>query len=145
MTSKIGSNSQPTKDRIKDFVAAYVACDEKSAEINDERAGIRERVKDLGLDTKAFQDAVSRAKKDRSKKEGYDESMQIIVEALGEMDQDDLFSFIDERREEKERLREEKKAKADEFKPAAERAPKNGKSVKPDGVAQADAYLAANG
>lgn len=133
MTSaKIGHNLTSTKDQIKTFVGQYVKCDEKSQELNDERADIRAKVEELGLDTKAFQDAVSRAKKDRRKKEGYDESMAVIKDALGEMNHDDLFAYMDKREEEKEKAREAKakeKAKADEFKPAAERKPKNSKVI----------------
>lgn len=134
--AKIGHNSTSTKDQIKTFVGQYVKCDEKSQELNDERAEIRAKVEELGLDTKAFQDAVSRAKKDRRKKEGYDESMAVIKDALGEMNHDDLFAYMDKREEEKEaaraakaKEREKEKAKADEFKPAAERKPKNGKVI----------------
>jgi len=155
--AKIGHNSASTKDQIKDFVAKYVKCDERSQELNDDRAAIRTKVEELGLDTKAFQDAVSRAKKDRRKKEGYDESLKVIVEALGEMNQDDLFAYMDKREEEKEKAREAKKEKADKFKDAPDRKPKNAKVVsgkdaasgeKPGqsiGQQQAAAYLAAHG
>jgi len=146
-TSTIGHNIKATQEKIKDYVHQYVDCDARSQEINDERADIREKVSDLGLDTKAFQDAVSRAKKDRKKKEGYDESMAVIKEALGEMDMDDLFAYIDEREEAKAAAKEEKKAakakekeKDDEYKAAPDRKPKSGKSV---GEQQAKAVLAA--
>jgi len=130
-TGKIGHNSASTKDQIKAHIAEYVKCDEQSQVLNDKRTDIRGKVEELGLDTKAFQDAVSRAKKDRRKKEGYDESLKVIVEALGDMNQDDLFAYLDKREDEKEKAREAKakerekqKAKDDEFKPAAERKPK---------------------
>lgn len=132
----MGHNTGPIKDQIKDYVSKYVSCDEKSAALNDERTEIRAKVEELGLDTKAFQDAVARCKKDRKKKEGYDESMKVIVDALGEMNMDDLFSWQDNReakkakeREDKAKKREEEKKKADEFKPAAERKPKPGKVI----------------
>lgn len=127
-----GHNSKSTNEQLKTYVAQYVKCDERSMELNNERTDIRGKVEELGLDTKAFQDAVARAKKDRRKKEGYDESMKVMTEVLGNMNQDDLFAYLDKREEEKEKAREaraKEKAKADEFKPAAERKPKNGKVI----------------
>ena len=138
-TAKIGHNVFSTKEQIKQYVAQYVHCDEQSQLLSDERLKIREKVSELGLDTKAFQDAVSRAKKDRKKKDGYDESLRIIVEALGELNHDDLFAYIDRRELEKEKAREARekaKEKADEFKAAPDRKPKNAKAI---GIQQAEA------
>lgn len=131
-----GHNSKSTTEQLKTYVAQYVKCDEKSMELNNERTEIRSKVEELGIDTKTFQDAVAGAKKDRRKKEGYDESMKVMTEVLGDMNQDDLFAYLDKREEEKEQARaakakerEKEKAKADEFKPAAERKPKNSKVI----------------
>jgi len=133
--TSIGHN---TVDQLKDAIAKYVNCDEESAKLNDKRAEIRSKVKDLGLDTKAFQDAISRLKKDRSKKDGYDESLATIngvIDGMGGA-KDDLFSWMDARQLAKEKAREESKKareaeakKNDEFKPATERKPKNEKTL----------------
>lgn len=106
-----GHNSASTVEQLKEHVARYVQCDQRSQELSDERTEIREKVADLGLDTKAFQDAVNRAKKDRRKKEGYDESMKVMTDVLGDMNQDDLFAYLDKRERAKE---EERAAKAKE-------------------------------
>lgn len=144
MNAKIGHNSA-TDDQLKEHVANYIQCDQKSQELSDSRAEIREKVEELGVPSKAFQDAVSRAKKDRRKKEGYDEGLATMTRVLGDMDQDDLFSYMDKREEAKAAQRAEQKAKADAFKKAEDRAPKDGKvvSTKSIGEQQADAIAKA--
>lgn len=163
MTS-IGHNSEKTKDRIQALAVRYAKADEQSMALNDERAEIREEIKEMGFDTKAWQDEIKRAKNSLKKREGYDESAKVIRGAIGEMDMEDLFDHVLRREREKEEARAEKKsakakekAKDDEYKPAAERKPKNGKVVsgkdaaageKADddvGTQQAAAYQAAHG
>jgi hypothetical protein len=137
----IGHNS--VNERIKALAARYAKADEASMELNDERADIRAEIKDMGFDTKAWQDQISRAKQSLKKKEGYDESARAIQAALGEMDMDDLFEHVLRREREKVEEREERKAQKErdeEYKPAPERKPKAGKSI---GEQQADAILAA--
>lgn len=143
MSAKIGHNSA-TDEQLKEHVANYIQCDQKSQELSDTRAEIREKVEELGIPSKAFQDAVSRAKKDRRKKEGYDEGLATMTRVLGDMDQDDLFSYMDKREEEKAKARADKKAKDDAFKKAEDRAPKEGKVVKSVGEQQAEAIAAAH-
>lgn len=143
MSAKIGHNSA-TDEQLKEHVANYIQCDQKSQELSDTRAEIREKVEELGIPSKAFQDAVSRAKKDRRKKEGYDEGLATMTRVLGDMDQDDLFSYMDKREEEKAKARADKKAKDNAFKKAEDRAPKEGKVVKSVGEQQAEAIAAAH-
>jgi uncharacterized protein (UPF0335 family) len=132
----IGHNSHSTHEQLKGFVAQYVKCDEESAALNDKRNEIRGKAEDLGIPSKAFQDSVSRAKADRKKKEGYDEGMKTMREVLGDINQDDLFAYLDRREEEKQKARElrakereKEKAKEDSFKAAPDRKPKNSKST----------------
>lgn len=130
---EIGSNLE---NEIKELTAKYVACDEKSALLSDERKKIRDRIEELGHDTKAFQDKISRLKKDRKKKDGYDESYKVLSTIIDNMDTDDLFAWQDRREAEKEaakearkKERDEARAKADSYKSAPERKPKNSKSL----------------
>lgn len=160
--TKIGHNSEKTTDRIQALAVRYAKADEQSMALNDERAEIREEIKDMGFDTKAWQDEIKRAKNSLKKREGYDESASVIRSAIGKMDMEDLFEHVLRREREKEQAREAKKAekaKDDEYKPAAERKPKAGKVIsgkdaaageKADdepsvGEQQAAAYNAAHG
>lgn len=134
--SEIGHNTDGLKQAIQQMAVDYAKCDEESMKLNAKRAEIRDRAKGLGLDTKAFQDEINRMKKDLSKKEGYDESRLIIQEALGDMVAEDLFAHVERMQREKEAAREAKrkeredeKVKADSFKPATERKPKNTKTI----------------
>lgn len=131
--TKQGHNKE---DRIKELSAKYADCDRKSAELNDERTAIRNEIKDLGEDSKAFQDNIARLKKDRRKKQGYDESFEFIRGIVGQISQDDLFGWMDDRdakkqaeRDAKSKAREAQKAKDDTFKPAPERKPKQPKAA----------------
>lgn len=128
-------NNTPKKshnvdDEMKEIIAKYVDCDRRSAEINDERAELRDRVKELGHDPKALQDNVARLKKDRRKKQGYDESHEFIRGIVGTFTQGELLGWMDEREIQKQKARDERNAKADSFKPAPERKPKEGKVIK---------------
>lgn len=128
----IGDNSKGLHDKIKKMAVDYAKCDEQSMELNAKRAEIRERAKGLGLDTKAWQDEIGRMKQSLKKKDGYDESRAIIQDALGDMPAEDLFAHVARMEREKEEARESKKAekeKADTFKPATERKPKNEKTL----------------
>jgi hypothetical protein len=123
-------------DQIRDAAYRYSESLKRSAEENDYRAGIRDEMEGIGLDTKAFQDRISRMKKDLNKKEGYDEADNVIKEALKDDTPEDLFKWQiqreEKKREEQEARKaekEEQKAKDDEYKPAPERKPKQGKSV----------------
>lgn len=135
MAKNIGHNSgtEGVKDQIQDLAAKYAKCDEASQELNDERAEIREKIKDMGLDTKAWQYEINRAKQSLHKREGYDESASVIRDALGEMKMEDLFAHVlrrdKEKADDREARKSERKAKADEFKPATERAPKASRLV----------------
>lgn len=144
--AEVGNNIQPTIEQLKELVGKYVNCDEESAKLNDKRAEIRGKVKDLGLDTKAFQDAIGRLKKDRTKKDGYDDTIKVMNQALGDMGEGDLFAWMDVREAAREKERADKKAareaeakKADEFKPATERKPKAA-STKTAGQVMAEAH-----
>lgn len=133
--SNSGSNYD---DKIKELVAQYVKCDEESAVLNDKRAEIRAKVKDiLGEEaSRALQDEIARLKKDRKKKEGYDEARAEVNRIIGMMDADSLFAWQVRREAEKEaakeakrKEREKEKASAETFKPATERKPKNEKTL----------------
>lgn len=152
-------------DKAKKIIADYSESLARSAEENDIRKDLRDQWEELGQDTKALQDGISRSKKSLKLREGYDESMAYFNKLHDEMGgSENLFSWVVEREEEKQKERdakkaerEKQKAKDDEYKPAAERKPKNGKVVsgkdaasgeKADddvGTQQAAAYQAAHG
>lgn len=158
-----GHNSNARTEDIQALAVRYADADEKSQELNDERSEIREKIKDMGLDTKAWQDEIKRAKGSLKKREGYDESANEIRSAIGQMDMEDLWSHVIERADRLEKEREEKRAakdkekkSADEYKAAADRKPKNpkiitgkdaasGEKVEDIGAAQAAAYQKAHG
>ena len=134
----IGHNSQSVDEQMKEVIVKYILCDEKSAIINDERAALRKKADDLLGDqgAKALQDKVAELKRDMKKKEGYDEARESVNRILGEMDKDSLFAWQTRREKAKEeakaeakKLREAEAKKADEFKPATERKPKNSKTA----------------
>lgn len=122
--NSVGHNSGHVNETIKELAGRYAKADEASAELNDERAKIREEIAALGLDTKAWQDEIGRAKRDLKKKDGYDESVSVIRGALGELNIEDLFAHVARKEREKEETRnakakerEEKQKAKDEAKP----------------------------
>lgn len=127
----IGNNYDKLKEQIQEMAVDYAKCDKESQILNDKRADIRERAKDLGLDTKAWQNEIQRAKQRLKIREGYDESAEIIRDALGDMDIEDLFEHVLKKEREKEEQKEEKAKK--------KTAKKAAKDEKPIGVQQADA------
>ena len=148
MTPKSGDN---VKDFIIEMAVEYAKCDKESQKLNDRRKDIRDKMEDKGLDKKAWQDAINRAKKSLKKRDGYDESLDTINKALGQLDMDDLWSHVIDRDKAKEAARDAKKAEAkkakakekakdDEFKAAPERKPSNVKSI---GEQQAEAITKA--
>lgn len=145
--SKIGHNVDKLKEQIQEMAVDYAKCDEESQKLNDKRAEIRERAAELGLDTKAWQNEINRAKQSLKKKDGYDESASIIREALGDMDMEDLFEHVLRKEKEKEEAKKKKaeerkkeKAADDKFKAAPDRKPGPVKSV---GEQQAEAIAKA--
>lgn len=143
----IGDNSKIINQKIQEMAADYAKADEESMKLNDKRAEIRKRAEELGLDTKAWQDMIGRAKRDLKKKDGYDESCAVIQSALDGLNMEDLFAHVARREAEKEAAREARKAereaekaKNDEFKPATERKPKP--SAKEVAQAQAEHFAA---
>lgn len=137
-----GHNSGHVADKIKELAVRYAKADEQSMTLNDERAKIREEIADLGLDTKAWQDEIGRAKRDLKKKDGYDESVSSIRAALGDMNMEDLFAHVARKEREKEETRaakakEREKEKADAK--AAEKAAKPAKEPKAKKVTGKDA------
>ena len=104
----IGDNS--IVEKIQGFAVEYSECDEKSQELNDKRKSIRDRVKGLDLDPKAWQDAISRAKNTLKKRDGYDESLAVINNAIGQMDMAELWGHVERRKEAQQKAREDKKA-----------------------------------
>jgi hypothetical protein len=136
--AKIGDNSKSIDDQIKEIVAKYVECDEQSALINDKRAELRAKAKDILGDeaSRALQDEIARVKKDMKKKEGYDEARAEINRIIGAMDKDSLFAWQIKREKAKEeamaerkKQRDAEKAQNETFKPATERKPKEVKSL----------------
>jgi chromosome segregation ATPase len=109
------SNSK--KQELTDLAYKYASCDEKSQELNDERKHIREQVKALGEDPKAFQDQLKAAKRALLEKDKYYESAdRLKTEVFDDMNMDDLFEHVLKREQEKEeakkqRLEEAKKKK----------------------------------
>ncbi len=148
LLAKMGDNSSLIDEKIKEIVAKYVECDEQSALINDKRADLRAKAKDLLGDeaSRALQDEIARVKKDMKKKEGYDEARAEINRIIGAMDKDSLFAWQIKREKAKEKaaaerkkLREAEAQKNDEFKPATERKPKAA-STKTVAQAMAEAH-----
>lgn len=136
--NQVGHNSGHVNEQIKELAARYAKADEESGKLNDERAKIREEIEGLGLDTKAWQDEIGRAKRDLKKKDGYDESVAVIRGALGQMNMEDLFAHVARKEREKEEARA---AKAKE-KEAKKKEPKETKPKKSIGEQQADAIMA---
>lgn len=124
-------------EKAKKIITEYSESLSRSAEENDTRKELREKWEELGHDTKALQDGISRSKKSLKLREGYDESMAYFNKLHEEIGgSESLFSWVVKRDEEKQNERdakkaerEKQKAKDDEYKPAAERRPKAGKVV----------------
>jgi len=105
----IGDNS--VGETIQGLAVRYAKCDEESQVLNDERTDIRKVIAGMDLDTKAWQHEITRAKNSSKKKrEGYDESVATIRDAIGQMDVSELWSHVEEREEAKVKAREDKKA-----------------------------------
>ena len=144
--SEIGHNSAAMKEKAIRILNEYSESLKRSQDENDVRAELREEAKDLGLDTKALQNAVTWAKSSLKQREGYDESLDFFKACVADDGgAESLFKWVIEREEEKERQREEKraekqkqKAKDDEYKEAPDRQPGPVKSI---GEQQAEAIL----
>jgi len=117
--ASIGHNSDTIKEKIQQMAVDYAKCDEESQVLNEQRADIRARADELGLDTKAWQNEINRIKQSLKKKEGYDESAAVIRDALGEMKIEDLFEHVIRKDKEKREAREEKKAEKAKLKKEA--------------------------
>jgi len=115
----IGDNSDGIKENIQQMAADYAECDKDSGAINDKRKDIRDRAETLGIDKKAWQDEISRMKKSLRKKAGYDESVAVVRDALGDLDAEDLFSHVTRKDEEKKAAREAAKTLKEKEKRAA--------------------------
>jgi len=150
--TQIGHNSEARQDKIQALAARYAETHKASQELNDERAEIREEVGEMGLDKKAWQDQINRAVQNLKKRDGYDESSKEISDALGQMDMEQLWSHVAERKARKEKEREDRKAARekeaatnDKYKAAPDRKPKEGKVLKSVGEEQAEAVLSSVG
>jgi len=104
-----GSNSQKYHKEIVEAVAEYNKLDEISADCNEKRQAIRERLADMGFDTKAFEVAAKHAAWDELKRERFDISYDTCREALGAAfnSQGDLFKFSKEAKEAAEKENDE--------------------------------------
>lgn len=107
--SNIGHNSESRIEAIQELAVKYAKTHEESQKLNDERAKIRATIKDMDLDTKAWQDQITRALQDLKKRDGYDKSAEEISEALGQMDMAQLWKHVFEREERKNAERQAKK------------------------------------
>ena len=104
----IGHNSNQAEE-LQKFIVEYAKCDEESQELNDRRSEIRHKVKDMGIDPKAFVAEVNRSKQNLKKREGYDEDCQTVRGVIGDMDMKELWSHVFERAEKRNAEREAKK------------------------------------
>lgn len=109
-TAEKGHNSDGHIEKLQDLIVQYAKCDEASQELNDERKDIRDAVKDMGEDPKAFVAEVNRSKRNLRQREGYDESAKSVRDVIGDMNMEELWSHVFERAEKKNKEREDKKA-----------------------------------
>jgi hypothetical protein len=131
----------------------YASCDRRSAEINDERATIRENAEKLGIPSKAFQHAVGMVKHmSKGERRDYEEGVARVLRAVGDR-QADLFPEAAERirkREEKAATKPRTPAEIDAANEANPRSDPNKGGAKPqtppnppDEQTEGDAALAA--
>lgn len=107
-----GHNIEGLEDKVKEIVSEYVESLKRSAEENDIRSDLRDRAEELGIDKKALQDGVSRAKASLKKREGYDESMEIIKSCVDDAGgAENLFKWYLDKQEAKKKEREEAREK----------------------------------
>ena len=138
----MGHNIDKFEEDLKEIVAEYVESLKRSDDENQIRAELREKAEEKGLDKKALQDSVARAKSSLKKREGYDEGMALMTKIVDDMGgAENIFSWYIDKQKEKEEARDaarkerekqktakkkakaEEKAKDDKYKPAPERKP----------------------
>ena len=89
----------------------YASCDRRSAEINDERATIRDNVDKLGINPKAFVHAVAQIKQmDAGERDDYQESVVRVLSVIGDR-QGELYPEAVERIKKRQERAAEKSAK----------------------------------
>lgn len=121
------SNSSEIQKFIYEMAEEYSDCDAISADQNERRQSIREKIKEKGISVKAFMHEYQYYKLQMYEKDGYDDGRRICHEALNKAKNGDLFSWKVEK-EAKKAEAKEKKAKAKDV-----------------GKAQGEAYEAAHG
>jgi hypothetical protein len=101
-----GNNMDGT---IIKLAESYASCDRRSADINGERANLRETVEKLGIPSKSFQHAVGMVKQmSEGERRDYQVGVNRVLKAISDR-QNDLFPEAAERI----RKREERNAKVD--------------------------------
>lgn len=131
MSSQDGVNMSEDMVMNKEIVklaTQYAGCDRRSAEINEERATIRENAEKLGIPSKSFQDEVARLKKmTLGERQDYDNGIARMREAFAAEGSEaemraELYPEIveaEKRRAQREADRKAKKA-AEQGRPAEE-------------------------
>jgi len=77
---------------IIDACNARQAIDEKRAELNDQAADIRDKLKNLGISGPAFNAAYARFKQEAHKRDIFDQEFAKCANAMGVEYQNDLFN-----------------------------------------------------
>lgn len=87
--------SAATEKLIQDSANRLADIDAARAELNEEAKEIREALKDIGILPAAFMSKYAQFKKLRRQQEEYTQSEDICYNALAKMNQDDLFGWMD--------------------------------------------------
>lgn len=91
-----GHNIGDVTKIIRECAAAMNDIDNKRAELNEEAGDIRTRLKDAGVQTKAFDYARRLYKMEQEARGSYMDDLRLSMEALGMGEQGDFFQSADE-------------------------------------------------
>jgi len=111
-----GHKNHNMQDTLRELIVRYAKADEESQKLNEVRTQIRKEVEALGIDTKAFQDRLNRAKADLKKRDGYDEGAAVVDSVIGTMKMEDLFEHVLRKDREKAAAAEAKKTEREQKK-----------------------------
>lgn len=90
--AKAGHNAKDTEDAIVEYFAASVQIDVERRQLTKKKGAARQKLKDMGLDTKAIDARYAYYKQKNHDRDGYDDAVQITDEALQKCETADLFA-----------------------------------------------------
>lgn len=88
-----GHNSAEVDQFIQDYAKEASEIDNGRHKFNKRMADMRDKAKVYGLDTQALHQSYLYYKASNHKKDGFDETKKISMEALNRMDQSELFAW----------------------------------------------------